>query len=354
MTDDSGTHFASNEELLSRYALGRLDDAERERIDRHAAGCSTCMASLRREMRIAAGARRLGRDDLKSELKRRIDRESRPARWPRILSAAATVGIVVGLGVYYSWFSERTSVPAQVGADSPVASRTGPLTQVEKKAPAQGIRDKEMAEKTAEPSASSSAQPAAKQKAEAPSTYASAENERRTEYRKMVRSETAPGAAGGETSGGEFWSDGIVEGAVPVPEAAASRGGVAPQEKKQDLAKGNAMKEDEDRLNEEADRLKGAVHRTQGEYLIRQQPASSLPGDRERPGKDQQRVPTRFDQRGNRTTMTMYLDSLVDEKDLKSARVDAVRDDSVVVTLGGKKILYRFPAGQAAQQQRQK
>ena len=105
---------------------------------------------------------------------------------------------------------------------------------------------------------------------------------------------------------------------------------------------------------EETDRLKDADSRVQGEYLIRQQPASTLPGDQERSGRNQYRVPTRVDQRGSTTTLTMYLDSLVDEKDLRSAIVESARDDSVVVTLGGKKILYRFPPGQTAQQKRQK
>jgi hypothetical protein len=105
---------------------------------------------------------------------------------------------------------------------------------------------------------------------------------------------------------------------------------------------------------EEEERLKDALAGSQEQYRLRQQPASALPGNRESAGRDQRRVPTRVDQRGGTTTMTLYLDSLVDEKDLKSARVEALGDDSVVVRLGGKKILYRFPSGQAAQQQRQK
>jgi hypothetical protein len=63
------------------------------------------------------------------------------------------------------------------------------------------------------------------------------------------------------------------------------------------------------------------------------------------------RIPTRVEKNGQRTTLTMYLDSLVDENDLQRAQVDALRDDSVVVTLGGKKILYRFPHGGETQSQ---
>jgi anti-sigma factor RsiW len=88
MTDDGDRHFASDEELLSLYVLGRLDESERERLDRHAAMCSTCMEALRAEMRIAAGARRLGRENVKAELRQRIAAERERVRWPRVLSAA--------------------------------------------------------------------------------------------------------------------------------------------------------------------------------------------------------------------------------------------------------------------------
>jgi hypothetical protein len=147
-----------------------------------------------------------------------------------------------------------------------------------------------------------------------------------------------------EEPGGGFWSDGIVERAGGALDAAAARGGVSAGEKNALLFKSKALKK-------EADQTKDAL---QGQYLLRQKPASALTGSRERSGRDQQTVPTRVDQRGSTTTMTLYLDSLLDENDLKRGRVEAVSDDSVVVTLGGKKILYRFPPGQGAQQQRQK
>jgi hypothetical protein len=348
MTDDSGTHIASDEDLLSRYVLGRLDTVEREKVDRHAAGCPTCLAALRREMRIAAGTRRLGREDLKAELKRRIAAAPMPARWPRIASAAAAIGIIAGLGVYYALFTGGGSLPSRAGGPPPLAGRTESLKQGEGNAPARRLADKVMAEKPAESPAPADAHPAANQKGSAPPASRNADNERRTGLSGGGRAtpETASGALTGEPDGG-FWSDGIVEGAGTTLDAAAARGAVASQEKNALLFKGKALKGEEDHK-------KDALPRSKGQYILRQQPAGALVGDRERSGRDQQRIPTRVDQRGSTTTMTLYLDSLVDENDLKRGRVEAVTDDSVVVTLGGKKILYRFPPGQAAQQQRQK
>ena len=81
------------------------------------------------------------------------------------------------------------------------------------------------------------------------------------------------------------------------------------------------------------------------EFLVRQKAASALPPVRVEPAGDKRRIQTRVEQKGEHTTLTMYLDSLVDENEVKRARVETLGDDSVVVTMGGKKILYRIPRG---------
>ncbi len=348
MTDDSGAHIAFDEELLSRYALGRLGEAEREKVDRHTAVCGTCMEALRREMRIAAGVRRLGREDVKERLKRRVADEGRTAGWPRILSAAAVVGIVAGLGVYYAWFTGGETLPPRPGGTPPLAGRMESPRQDVGNAPARELADKVKGDRSAESPAQSTGHLQADRKELVSPANRDAENERRggAAAGGIAASETAVGAPAAEPAG-EFWSDGVVERGEAALDAGAPRGAVTSHEKNAVLFKSKALKEEEGRL-------KDAPPRPQAQYLLRQQPASALPADRESSGSEQQRIPTRVDQRGSTTTMTLYLDSLVDEKDLKKARVEAVSDDSVVVTLGGKKILYRFPPGQAAQQQRQK
>ena len=55
MTDERGIHFGSDEELLSRYVLGKLEEPERLEMERHAATCRSCSEALRREMLLAAG-----------------------------------------------------------------------------------------------------------------------------------------------------------------------------------------------------------------------------------------------------------------------------------------------------------
>ena len=343
MADERDTHIASDDDLLSRYALGRLNEAEREKVDRHTAGCSVCTEALRREMRIAAGSRRLGRDELKARLKRNLAAAPQGAAWPRILSVAAAAAIVTGLAVYYAWFSGGESLTPPLPVEAPpLAGRM--KTPNEDKAnasprePADGAKGDRRAES---PVPSVTGLQAKQKRLESPVQH---ENERMG----IPAGEGAapPGAAAGapaaETAG-EFWSEGVVETGDAGRDAAAPRGAVTPREKSGALFQSNAVK----KADEHA---KDALSRRQGEYLIRQQPSRTLPGERERSAGDQQRVPTRVEQRGSTTTMTMYLDSLLDEKDLMKAYVEKVRDDSVVVTLGGKKILYRFLPGQSAQQ----
>jgi hypothetical protein len=305
------------------------------------------MEALRREMRIAAGVRRLGRENLKDGLKRRVAAEPEPAGWPRILSAAAAVGIVAGLAVYYAWFTGGETLPDRAGVSPPLAGRTESPRRDEGNAPAPEPAEKDKG--TAGSPHGSSGHLQADKKELASPAYQDAQNERKgggAGTGGIAGSVTARGAPAAEP-GGEFWSDGVVEQGEASLDAAAPRRAVTSQEKNALLFKSKVMKADEARA-------KNAPTRPQAQYLLRQQPSSALPADRETSGKDQQRVPTHIDQRGSSTTMTMYLDSLLDEGDLKKARVEAVSDDSVVVTLGGKKIVYRFPPGQAAQQQRGK
>jgi hypothetical protein len=344
MADDRGAHIASDGELLSRYALGRLDEAERERVDRHTAGCPACMEALRREMRIAAGVRRLGREDLKAELKRRVAADPQPAGWPRILSAAAAVGIVAGLGVYYAWFTGGGTPPPPPVGSPPLAGRTESPRQGEGNAPARELTDKVKGDRTAESPTRLSGQLQTERKTPVSPASRDAKNDRGgAPAAGDISSRVTAGEAAAMEPAGEFWSEGVVERGEGALDAGAPRGAVTSQEKNAVLFKSKVLKEEEGRL-------KDAPSRPRSQYFLRQQPASALPADRERSGRDQQSVPTRIDQRGSTTTMTMYLDSLVDEREIKKARVEAVSDDSVVVTLGRKKILYRFPPGQAAQQ----
>jgi hypothetical protein len=372
MTDRSGAHFSDDEELLSRYVLGTLDAAERERIDRHAAGCTSCMESLRREMRIAAGVRRLGRQSVKAELGARVALRAERASWPRFASAAAVFIVVGGLGIYFGWLSGRGRLSPEPAGAPPIAGGSGGVQKEERNSP-----DFADARSSGKPAGlpPSAADHGAEQGASAPAVSPAPENARQSVdiVGGMAATRTEAALQSG-ASRDEFWSDGLVEQSEEAAKKIEPRGAVAVEDKGMVLEKQKSVKE-------EVDRFKDAMSRRQSHFILYQQPASALPtlrkgdtqegrnaiggadrrvdqrafgGARSALAGGRDRVPTRVGQKGDTTTMTLYLDSLVDENELKRARVDALGDDSVVVTLGGKKIQYRFPPTQGAQQQRQK
>jgi hypothetical protein len=349
MTDDDSIHFGTDEELLSGYVLGRLDAPEREKMDRHAALCAPCAESLRREMLIAAGARRLGRETLKGDLRKRIREADAPVHWLRITGTAAALCVVAGLGAYYMLFS-RTGNPLRSAAGSrPIGGTSGQIAQNERSTTPEGPARRGNADKVVQaPSTVPSpavAHAEAKQKGDLQTLQADRYNPVNDEPAAggIARPETLRGAVK-EESAGEFWSDGIVEQGEGSTGAGAAKKSMPEAAERSLLLKSNAAQD-------AASVRKDAPAAVQGAYFVRQRPASALPSDRETSVRDRMRIPTRVEKNGQRTTLTMYLDSLVDENDLQRAQVDALRDDSVVVTLGGKKILYRFPHGGETQSQ---
>lgn len=369
MADRSGGHFSDDDELLSQYALGKLDAAARDAVDRHAAGCDACRESLRREMRIAAGVRRLGRDSLKANLSARAAPRAGLSAWPRFASAAAVFIIIGGLGIYFGWLSGRGRLSTEPEGAPPVAAQPAEHDKEMRNAP--DLADARSAAKGGgipAPGGDRAAERGTSAPSVSPGAGGAGQPLENAAGESRAESTLQRGAPGGE-----FWSDGYVEEGVAAKKV-EPRGAAAPRADVMMLDKQKSIKE-------EAAGEKDANSPRQSHFLLLQQPATALPAGRKGETeagqnafgeadriRDQQavqggratsaarreRVPTHVDQKGDTTTMTLYLDSLVDEGDLKRARVEAMGDDSVVVTLGGKKIQYRFPAPRGTQQQRAK
>ena len=310
-------------------------------MDRHAAGCAACRDALRREMRIAAGVRRLGRESLKAELRARVATRAERTGWPRFASAAAVFLIVGGLGIYFGWLSGRGRVSPEPEGAPPIAGGSGGFQKEEKNTTT--LADARSAGKPAALPPSVSDRAADQGGAVSGVSPAAVNAGRPADRDEGIAASRAESTLQSGAPGEGFWSDGIVEQGGDAAKKIEARGAVAGEEKEMMLYKSKSMKE-------EVERLKDAPLARQSRFIILQRSASALPARQK--GRDM--IPTRVDQKGDTTTMTLYLDSLVDESDLKRARVDAPGDDSIVVTLGGKKIQYRFPPPPATQQQRPK
>ena len=323
------THIA--EETLERYALGTLGTEERARVEAHAAGCGACREALRRESVIAAGIRMAGREEMKRSLGRRIAALERPRRRWRVMAAVASLALIVGSGLYIAWLEERA--PA-IAPPSPAAGNqiSPPAAPRRDESPAEGRVQAENAPTA--PPATSGAPRAVKSLPVSPS--APPENERAEEQVKRM-------AAAYQARG--FWTEGVIEEA-PSSETGMVESGAA---RAQGAA---AFKKEAQELK--ADVAKDALAGAPQEYRLRQEPASALPpgmGAKQRQAEHRV-VHARVEERGSRTTMTLYLDTLVDDAELKGATVRQAGSDSVIVELGKRKILYRIPGSAPAQQQK--
>ena len=324
------THIA--EETLERYALGTLGTEERARVEAHAAGCAACREALRRESVIAAGIRMAGREEMKRSLARRIAARERPRRRWRVMAAAASLALLVGSGLYIAWLDGRA--PA-IAPPSPVAGNqvSPPAALRRDESLAEGGVHAEHVPPAAAPAGSGAPRVV---KSLALPQNAPSENERAEEQVKRM-------AAAYQARG--FWTEGVVEEA-PSNETGMVESGAA---RAQGAA---AFKKEAQELK--ADAAKDALAGARQEYRLRQEPASALPagmGAKQRQAEPRV-VHARVVERGSTTTMTLYLDTLVDDAELKGATVRQAGSDSVIVELGRRKILYRIPGSAPAQQQK--
>ncbi len=136
------------EELLDLYVLGECDDAGREAVDRHVAGCRRCEAELARSRELAGMLDvRFGEERVLARLERRLRQQTGlPQRsWHRgetvrpLLSLAAMLLVALGLGF---WLRPG---PAAVATDTSLHVSLAAAPQVELAAPA-ALRGRDIAQ----------------------------------------------------------------------------------------------------------------------------------------------------------------------------------------------------------------
>ncbi len=117
MVDNGTSHWTDDDDLVSRFVLHQLPQAEEEQLSSHLSTCEQCQRAVKEETLFAARMKLAGRSALKERLKSRLSREKErvPAflpgmpshsriPWMRIASVAAVAVIIVVVGVYNNWF----------------------------------------------------------------------------------------------------------------------------------------------------------------------------------------------------------------------------------------------------------
>jgi hypothetical protein len=327
-------HIIDDPERASGYVLGKLSPAERERIDTHVGECPDCRALLEKELRVAAAARRLGRDGMKARLRGRV---ARPQRAARILAVAATIASLVGIGVVTRHFlveqevqqeqpsmTDRSVPPQEQQAlrtAPPTAGGAADMKAVDKLRQRSREDTREIPRDRDETAASNVAAPAASVQ----------ERAGKAEAAPIQDMEVAGKVAGKVTTGESYWTDGI---ASPPPEREERMVSAAAKEKK-DIAG------------------KGAGNAAEApQFVLTQRRAAELPPLQQNRQILRNSVPTLFEQRGSQTLMTLYLDSLVDQNELSRARVEQPGADSLVIRMQNQSIQYQLPVNRTRQQVR--
>lgn len=138
-------HFSENPDQLESYVLGRLDAPTMASCAAHERECRTCHDAVAHERELAAGIRRAGRNALKARIAMNATPTSRDL-WPAILSAAAVVVVMIGVGISERWFVSDKPV-----AEQPIAQAPAESNQMERR---KEMSDKLAARPEAEPAPS--------------------------------------------------------------------------------------------------------------------------------------------------------------------------------------------------------
>jgi hypothetical protein len=124
-------HWTENDVLVENFVLERLSETELQELKQHLARCARCRGNVEREQRIVGAAKSLGRALLKQRLGVNLKaRAERQIPWPHILSTAALIAIIIGVGTYYRWY--KPAEPADLipmSKEQPIAQQKSESSQ---------------------------------------------------------------------------------------------------------------------------------------------------------------------------------------------------------------------------------
>lgn len=344
MSNQENMHWTDESELLARYALGHIEDAERRQLDDHLAVCDACRIAVRREKELAAGIRLAGRQHLKERLRSRI-KKGEPnllRRYQFASLAAAIIVISIGIGFFrfyfgsFEWpskFSSGKYILRQSSSDS--SRSTQEISHGDK--PADEIAD------------ASKPEPELRPGSQAPSALSD-----------NLAARGASGAGGNPESGlSELKS---VESASQSAEYARGIWLLGTITMVRDIRRNTGMTQSlspartEKAAKEKSDTKQYGVRTrtltirkdgTSQTITLSERPASSLPESQLSRYDAAHSVQTLVEHTPAGLTITMYRDVPATTSRIHDATIEPVTDDSLVVTMGNERIAYRIPGGWA-------
>jgi len=347
-------HISS--ETLEDFVLEKLPPDERASVERHVATCASCRTTLEEERQLAAGIRSSGRAALKSRLAESLvtsGQETVP--WGKILSAAAVLMLITGIGLVYRWLTPVEQFPQVVesithtqadkapGAPPPATEPQPSRRLQEKISPVPALTEQTASGTDQTPSGTGQSASRTKQTASRTEQKASRSEQTASDVEgmrlkdalseeKVTAGAETPEVAFAPTVHRSIWQTGqltenpepdqdylwLKSDQQPAPHAAGAQ-----MQKRQDLA--------------------GAVHMLP-RTIVRVSPLLELPlsGTAGRTRAGTYEIPTHITQSPDSVVFTLYTDLPLEGQALRDAQLRQVTPDSVVLTIGGRSISYRL------------
>jgi len=369
MESSGNRHWTEDHELLERFVLDRLDENQHRNLQAHLRVCEVCMNAVQQEQQLAAGIRRAGRDLMKKKLQQHIaDEAAHHAPWPKILSAAAVVAIVTGVGIYNEFLLTRENEPstktettfspleaprATELQESPAGRAAKPLPPLKSDTPL-AEKDEARSRDATESFRRTKQKGTRSELAQQPRSRTQDEEQSISEFADKVGLTSEGIAQSGAVAGYEklsqlsnsIWVQGVV-----VPSVGSIRTELEAQSY-------NAAKKSVDERNGVARR---AGDRREGKEEVRvavadqtvtlnQEPFALLPPAQQKSGRSTNTVQAQIDRTSQGLQITLYLEEPLSPADLSSAIVEQRGEDTLVVLLADQRIVYRLPSGWNSQQ----
>lgn len=304
-------HWTDDQDLVELFASGSLTEERRKELEVHLNECDSCRNIVDREALLRKGIRHYARGNLKLRLRERLERAVVPMiPWPHVLSAAAVLIIVVGIGMQTAW--QQPGGPVVHDADVGMADS---VQNIEIRAPERDVPSAEDLQPVDDEGAGGVADEAAE---------ISPREERRREI-ALRDARTPMAAAKSRTPPSEsiLWVTGTI-----LTEASSARG-----EKEEAFAAGRQRAETPEPLL--------SKDRSAPRVSASQKPTRMLPQAQQMSALGIRQVLTAVEERNDSLHLTIFTDEA--DFQLEELQVDAVTDDSVVVSGGNGKLGVRIP-----------
>lgn len=299
-------HWTEDPELVERFVAGEVADDERRALESHLETCAECRTVVQHERAVRAGVRQFARMEMKDRLRNRLGlTKAGSVPWPHVVSAAAVILVVVGLGLYNRWWIEPEPVVEEPGitAEGPVAEE--PLAD-HRQPPAPSAETSEELEDRSRTARRTERQPA---------------------ERILLMDEDQVPPMAGVTPSAPVQQEPIVWVVGTVIE-------------RQQTDREEARSELEAAAKQVAAPQRfGSNQSDRPSIIVSQQPLSKLPMDQR--ARDGSVIMATIDQRNDSLQITVYADE--GTPPVASLPVDAITDDSLVISVDGLRIGLRIP-----------